>query len=89
MNTAEVIHLIKQVDTAVFCLWQGEKSEDLFGMVKDSAYEFFIAACSLFTVQHMTYLTGEQMSKKLLHAELALICGNENLTDSPTSRVGS
>ena len=79
LDTEEVIQLIKQVDTKVFCLWQGEKGKSLFGVVKDSSFEFFIAACSLFTVRHMRYLTFEQISQRLRNNEPLVICGNRAL----------
>jgi hypothetical protein len=79
MTREDVIELIGQVDSNVFSLWQDNKENNVYGVVKDSGYEFFIGGCSLFIVRHMEYLTREQAAQTLADGETTVICGNFNL----------
>ena len=81
MDRDEILQLIRQVDINAFCLWQDEKGKNLYGVIKDSAYEFFIVACSLFAVQHMKYLTPEQIAQTFTQNEQMIICGNRSLME--------
>ena len=79
MTRDEIIQLIRLVDINVFCLWEGEKGKSLYGAIKESACEFFIVACSLSIVQHMKYLSLEQVIDTIGQDNRMVICGNRNL----------
>ena len=81
MHRNEILDLVRQVDINVFCLWQGEKGNRLYGAIKDSAYELFIVACSIFMVRQMQILTVEEISQTLNPDERMIICGNSNLME--------
>ena len=72
----DILSLMRQVDMKTFCLWQGKKADEIYGAIKESAYEMFIVACSIFAVRDMKYLSPEQVSSFLSGEERQIICGN-------------
>jgi hypothetical protein len=81
MTHADIIQIIRQVDIKSFCLWQGEKPNQLYGVIKDSAYEYFIVACSMQMIQHMQYLKPDEIETMMSRGEPEIICGNWHLMD--------
>ncbi len=79
MSRDELSQIGSQVDPTVFCLWHEGDEENLFGVIKDSAYELFIVACSLLTVQSMKWLTLLHLSQSSNGKEKVFVCGNRNL----------
>ena len=77
----EILQLIRQVDINVFCLWQGEHTNHVYGVIKDSAYEFFIVACSMNVVRHIQYLNPEEIADMISKDEPMIICGNPYLME--------
>jgi hypothetical protein len=77
----EILGLMRQVDMKTFCLWQGGTANEIYGAIKDSAYEMFILACSIFQVIGMKYLNPEQISSSLSMDERQVICGNTLLME--------
>lgn len=76
MTRDEILGLIRQVDIKTFCLWQGKTANQLYGAIKDSAYEMFIIACSIFALRDMVYLTRDQVSSALNRDDRQIVCGN-------------
>ena len=79
ISHAEITQLIGQVDRNSFCLWQDEKTSQLFGVVKDSAYEYFVVACSIHVLRHMRYFTLDEIIRILSREEPLTIYGNRQL----------
>jgi hypothetical protein len=82
MSRDEIIQLIPHVNIDAFCLWQGTKGEDLYGVIKESAYELFIVACSLSMVQDMKLLSLKQITETSGNGERFIICGNRKLMEA-------
>jgi hypothetical protein len=72
----EILGLIKKVDIKTFCLWQGRTANQIYGAIKDSAYEMFIVACSIFAVRQMVYLTHDEVNGALNVDDRQIVCGN-------------
>lgn len=81
MTRADILQVIGLVDIHLFCLWQGLKNNQVNGVIKDSAYEFFVGACSLSAVRGMNYVTGEQSAQTFRQDGADVICGNTSLMD--------
>lgn len=75
----ELARMRCHVDPTVFCLWHEGNEEDLFGVIKETAYEFFIVACSLLTVQSMTWLPFSHFGQTSGGEAKVVVCGNRNL----------
>lgn len=69
LDADEITHLASKVEPAVFSFWHVDKGNSLYGIVKDSAYELFIVACSLSSVKQMECITNEQFVKILSENE--------------------
>ena len=82
MTTDEMGQIEHEIDPNVFCLWYFEKDEQLYGVIKDSAYELFIVACSLAAVQSMKWLSPQNNAQILLDHRKRVVRGNRNLISS-------
>jgi hypothetical protein len=72
----EILGLIKNVDIKTFCLWEGRTANQIYGAIKDSAYEMFVVACSIFAIREMVYLTRDEVSGALNINDRQIVCGN-------------
>jgi hypothetical protein len=79
LTREDILQLMRQVDLNVFCLWQNRETDQLFGAIKESAYEFFISACSVFTLSEMVYLTAAEIKNAIKRDERNFVCGNKLL----------
>ena len=77
----EILGLIKRVDIKTFCIWQGKTANQLYGAIKESAYEMFISACSIFALRDMVYLTVTEVVTALKKNDRQIVCGNTLLME--------
>ena len=81
MTRADILQVVGLVDINLFCLWHEQKNDQVNGVIKDSAFEFFVSACTLSAVRGMNYVTGEQSSQTFHQAGADVICGNRELME--------